>query len=94
MRLPPIRDAVASEPTGVVAQPQIQVPKVSLDVVETVRIDHPERGTGEIVVESLLGHARVQAADAKQKAQEFLVFGVDADDGIGRMHECVAIVAR
>jgi hypothetical protein len=92
MRFPPIRDAVASESTGVVAQTQIQVPEVSLEVVKTVRKDHPERGTGKIVVERFLGLSGVQAADAKQKAKEFLVFGVYADDGIRRIHELGPVV--
>src|ERR1022692_878145 len=94
MRLPPIIDAVASEPTGVVTETQIQVPKVAFDIVETVRIDHSQRGTGKVVVESLLGDAGVKSANAKQKAQKFLVFGVDTDDGIGRIHEFVAIASN
>lgn len=92
MRFPPIRDAVASESAGVMGQPQIQVPEVSLEVVESVRKDHPERGTGKIMVERLLGFLGVQTADAKQKAQEFLVFGVYADDGIRRIHELGSVV--
>jgi hypothetical protein len=92
MCFPPIRDTVASEAAGVVAQTQIQVPEVSLEVVQSVRKDHPERGTGKIVVERLLGLARVQAAEAKQKAKEFLVFGVDADDRIRRIHELGAVI--
>jgi len=93
MRLPPIRDAVASESAGVMAQTQIQVSEVSLEVVQSVRKDHPERGTGKIVVERFLGLLGVQATDAKQQAKEFLVFGVDADDGIRRIHE-LGSVAR
>lgn len=92
IRFPPIGDAVASESAGVVAQTQIQVPEVSLEVVESVRKDHPERGTGKIVVERFLGLSSIQAADAKQKAKEFLVFGVYADDGIRRIHELGSVV--
>lgn len=92
MRLPPIGDAVAGESAGVVAQTQIEVSEVSLEVVESVWKDHPERGTGKIVVECFLGLSRVQATDAKQEAEEFLVFGVDADDGIRRIHERGAVI--
>lgn len=92
MRFPPIGDAVASESAGIVAQTQIQVPKVSLEVVKSVRKDHPECGTGKIVVECLLGLLGVQATDTKQKAKEFLVFGVYADDGIWRFHELRAVI--
>jgi hypothetical protein len=89
---PPISNAVASESAGVVTQTQIQVPKVSLEVVQSVRKDHSERGTGKIVVERLLGLLGVQATDAKQKANEFLVFGVHADDGIRRLHELGPVI--
>jgi hypothetical protein len=92
MRFPPIRDAVASESAGVVAQTQIQVPEVSLEVVESVRKDHPERGAGKIVVERFLGLSGVEAADAKQKAKEFLVFSVHADDGTRRIHKLGSVV--
>jgi len=92
VRFPPIRDTVASESAGVVAQTQIQVPEVSLEVVESVRKDHPERGTGKIMVEGFLGLSGVQAADAKQKAKEFLVLGVYADDWVRRIHELGAVI--
>lgn len=82
MCFPPIGNAVASESAGVVTQTQVQVAKVSLEVVQSVRKDHSERGTGKIVVERFLGLLGVQATDAKQKAKEFLVFGVHADKGI------------
>ena len=92
IRFPPIRDAVASESAGVVAQTQIQVSKVSLEVVESVWKDHPECGTRKIVVERLLGLLGVQATDAKQKTKEFLVFGVYADDGVRRLHELGSVI--
>ena len=92
MRFPPIRDAVASKVAGVVAQTQIQVSEVSLEVIEAVRVDHPERRTGKIMVEGFLGLSGVQAADAKQQAKEFLVFGVYTDDGIRRLHELGSVV--
>ena len=94
VRLPPIRDAVAGEPTGIVAEAQVQVAEVSFEVVEAVRIDHAHSSAGEIVVESLFGNARIESADAEQQPQEFLVFGVDAEDGIGRVHECVAVAGN
>ena len=93
MPFPPHAEAVACESTGVVAETQIQVAQVAFDVVETVRIDHAPCGTGKIVVQSFLGSLRVQPALAKQQAEEFLVFGIHAHDGIGRLHE-IGTVAR
>ena len=90
--LPPVRDAVAGKATGVVAEAQVQVSEVAFDVVKAMRIDHAPGGTGEIVVESFLRVTRVESANAKQKSQEFLVFGVDAEDRIERIHEFVAVV--
>jgi hypothetical protein len=74
-----------------VAEAQVQVPEVSFEVVDAVRIDHADGRAGEIVVQRLFGIARVEAANAKQQSQKFLVFGVDADDGIGGVHELVAV---
>lgn len=91
MRFPPHPKAIASEPTGVVAEAKIQVAQVAFEVVETVRMDHAERGTGEIVVQRLLGFLRVEPALAKQQAQEFLVFAIHAHDGIRRLHESSAM---
>jgi hypothetical protein len=63
--LPPEAETVAGEPTRVVAESQIQVAEIALDVVEAVRIDHAERGAGKIVVQSLLGLLRVEPALAE-----------------------------
>lgn len=87
MPLPPDAEAVARKSTGVVAESQVQVSQVAFDVVETMRIDHAEGGAGKIVIQSFLGFLRVESALTEQKAQEFLVFGVHAHDGIGRMRE-------
>jgi hypothetical protein len=57
-----------------------------------VRIDHAERGAGKIVVQSFLGLLCVEPALPEQKTQEFLVFGVHAHDGVGRLHESGAVV--
>ena len=92
MGFPPIGDALASEATGVVAEAQIQVSEVSLDVVEAMRINDSVCGTGKIVIQGLLGMSRIEPTDAKQKPQEFLVFGVQANNGIGRIHEFGAVV--
>ena len=92
MRFPPIGDAVAGEATGVVTEAQIQMSKVSFDVVETVRMNDSDCGTGKIVVERFVGAPRVQPADAEQQPQKFLVFGVHADNGIGRTHEFRAVL--
>ena len=82
----------AAEPTGVVAESQIQVAQIAFDVVEAVRIDHAERGAGKIVVQSFLGLLRVEPALPEQKPQEFLVFGIHAHDGVGSLHESGAVV--
>src|SRR5208337_2866650 len=66
---PPEAETVAGEPTGVVAESQIQVAQIAFDVVEAVRIDHAERGAGKIVVQSFLGLLRVEPALPEQKPQ-------------------------
>ena len=80
---PPVTQTVAGEPTGVVAEAQIQMPEVALGIVEPVRVEHPESGTGKIVVERLLGFLRVEPPFAKQKAQKLLGFGVLLTMGSG-----------
>ena len=92
MHFPPDAEAVAGEPTGVVAESQIQVAEIALEVVEAVRIDHAERGAGKIVVQSFLGLLCVEPALTEQKPQEFLVFGIHAHDGVGSLHESRAVV--
>ena len=92
MHFPPEAETVAGEPTGVVAESQIQVAQIAFDVVEAVWIDHAERGAGKIVVQSFLGLLRVEPALPEQKPQEFLVFGIHAHDGVGRLHESGAVV--
>src|ERR1017187_10821296 len=84
---PPVTQTVAGEPTGVVAEAQIQMPEVALGIVEPVRVEHPESGTRKIVVERLLDFLRVEPPFAKQKAQKLLGFGVHAHDGIGGLIE-------
>ena len=44
------------------------------------------------MVEGFLGLSGVQAADAKQQAKKFLVFGVYADDRIRRLQELGSVV--
>ncbi len=92
MPFPPEAETVAGEPTGVVAESQIQMPQIALDVVEAVRIDHAEGGAGEIVVQSPLGLLRVEPALPEQESQEFLVFGIHAHDGVGNVQERGAVV--
>lgn len=83
--IPPVGETVTSEPTGVVAHAEIDVAKVSLAVVDAVRMQDSRGGAGEIMVESLAGLLRVQAAGPIQKAQEFLVFTVDTQNRIRRI---------
>ena len=52
----------------------------------------PCGGTGEIVVERFFGVPRVQPADSEQQPEKFLVFGVHADNGIGRIPEFLAVL--
>ena len=68
------------------------MPEVALGIVEPVRVEHPESGTGKIVVERLLGFLRVEPPFAKQKAQKLLGFGVHAHDGIGGLIEFRTVV--
>ena len=83
--VPPVGQAVAREPAGVVGQSQIDVAKVSFTVVDAMRMKHAVGQAGKIMVESLEGFLRVKMPGAKQKPQEFLGFGVDAEDRIRRL---------
>lgn len=80
--IPPVGHAVAGEPAGVVTEAQIDVAKISLAVVDAVGIKHTLGSTGKIMVESLVGFLRVETPGTKQKAQEFLVFTVDAENRV------------
>lgn len=46
------------------------------------------------MVERLLGASGIQPADSVQKSYKFLVFGVHADDGIGRILKLFAVVGE
>ena len=74
------------------AESQIQMSQIALDVVEAVRIDHAEGGAGEIVVQSVLGLLRVEPALPEQEPQEFLVFGIHAHDRVGSFQESGAVI--
>jgi hypothetical protein len=91
MFFPPDAKAVAGESTGVVAESQIQMAPIALDVVEAVGIDHADCGAGEIVVQSLLGLLRIEAALPEQEPQEFLVFGIHTHDGVGGLQKSRAV---
>ena len=69
MRLPPEAETVAGEPTGVVAESQMQMTQIAFNVVEAMRIDHVERGTGEIMVQSFLGLLRSGGPSASRNAR-------------------------
>ena len=92
MRFPPVAETIAREPTGVVAEAQIQVAQIAFDVVKAVRINHAKGGAGKIVIPGFLGFLRVQAAFPEEKPQKFLVFDVHAHDRIVGPHECFAIL--
>ena len=82
LEFPPTAETIAGETTGIVAEAQVQVAAIALNVVKTVRVDHARRGAGEIVVQRQPGLLRIQPALAKQQPQEFFVFGVHAHNGI------------
>jgi len=75
-------DAVASKSAGVVAQADVDVAEISLAVIDAVRMQDSLGRAGEIVVERWQWFLRVESAGAEQAAQEFLVFRVDAENGI------------
>ena len=60
MLLPPVRDAITREATGVMARPQVDVPDVSLWVVDPVGVGHPHGQVRKVVVQSVNGLVRVQ----------------------------------
>ena len=80
--VPPVGKAIASESAGVMAQAKIDVTEVSLAVVDAMRVHDALGRARKIMVESLKRFSRVEMAGAKQKSQEFLVFGVDAENGV------------
>ena len=83
--VPPGGHAVAGESAGVVAQAEIDMAKVALAVVDAMRMQHALGRAGKIMIESLEGSLGVQTPGAEQKPQEFLGFGVDAEDRIRRI---------
>src|SRR6266446_4500286 len=60
--------------------------KVPLAIVDAVGIQDTLGRAGEIMVESFERFLRVDASGSKQKAQEFLVFGVDAENRVRRIY--------
>lgn len=59
--------------------------QVSFAVVDAVRMKNARGRAGEIMIKSLQRFMRVQTACTKQLAQEFLVFGVNAEDRVRRI---------
>jgi hypothetical protein len=82
--VPPVGHAVAGEPTGVVAQAEIDVAEISLAIVDAMRMKHAVGHAGKIVIESLQWFLRVKVSGTKQKSQEFLVFRVNTENRIRR----------
>lgn len=64
------------------ADAQIDVPVVALDIVDAVRVDNARGKAGEIVVQRFNGCLRVGVAVAKKITNEFLLLGIDAENGI------------
>lgn len=80
--LPSVGHAVTSEIAGVVADAEIDVPVVALQIVDAVRIDNAGSKARKIVVQRFNGFLRVSMAVAKKVANEFLLLGIDAEYGI------------
>src|SRR2546427_596581 len=76
-RFPPGSNAVAGETAGVVADSQVDVTLVALDVVKAVRIDDTPCGAREVVVQSSDGVIGVGMSVAIEIADELLLLGID-----------------
>ena len=73
--LPAEGDAVARESAGVVADAQVDVAVIALEIVPAVRVDRAARGRWEIVVEGVDRFFGVGATIAIPIADQFLFFG-------------------
>ena len=82
--LPGEGHAITSEFAGVVADAEIDVPVIALDIVDAVRVDDARGIAGKIVIQGFDGFLRVRMALAKKIADEFLLLGVDTENGIAR----------
>lgn len=91
-RFPPVTDALAGKPTGIMAQSQIQMSKVSFEIIKAVWIKHTLSRTGKIMVQRFLGLLGIKPSFAKQQAEKLLVFGIHTEDGIGSGLVCAAVV--
>lgn len=80
--LPGMSDAVAGEFAGVVADAQVDVPVVAAHVVQSVRMDDSLGVGREVVIECMDDFLGVGVPFAEKVAEVFLLFGVDAEDGI------------
>src|SRR6266852_7691041 len=83
--LPPLPNAVAGELAGVVTGAEVEISRVAFEIVEAMRDDDARAEAGEIVIPHLLRLLNVELAVAIEKAQEFPLFRVDAEqrvDGI------------
>lgn len=83
--LPGEGHAITSEFAGIVADAEVDVPVIALDIVDAMRVDDARGIAGEIVVQGFNGFLRVGAALAKKIADEFFLLGVDAENGIARL---------
>ncbi len=82
---PPVEKAVTGERAGVVAQAEVDVTAVALEIVEAVRNDVAVGERGEIVVKNAYCLCGEQLAVPIKPAQQFAFFRVDAEDGVERI---------
>ena len=80
--LPGKSHAIASEFAGVMADAQIDVPMIALEIVDAVRVDDAAGVAGKVVVQGFDGFLRVGVSFAKKIADQFLFLGVDAENRV------------
>ena len=80
--LPGMSNAVASEFAGVVADAQVDVPMVAAHVVESVRMNDSLSIGREVVIKGVHDFLGVGVPFAVKIAEPFLLFGVEAPNGI------------
>jgi hypothetical protein len=83
--LPPVRDALTREATGVVTRPEVDVTDVFLQVVDAVGVCDPFCQGRKVMVERVNRFLRVKLSVAKQVADQLLFLGIDADDRVVRV---------
>ena len=91
--LPPISDAVTGEGAVVVAGAHIEMTVVALEIVQAVWVDDSARQRGKVMVEGFDDRLRVRVARSEEVADQFLLLGVDAGNGIARVLIAVSVLS-